>query len=142
MLADDLLRELLERRIAELGLEGRLVLRGYDGRVAERFPEYALFVLTSRMEGMGMVLVEAQLSHLPVVAFDVPCGPSDVIEDGVNGFLIPPFDVEEMAEKIDALISSAALRRIFSDHANLRLHAFEKTHILEEWEQLICEYGF
>ena len=62
-----------------------------------------------------MVLVEALKAGLPVISFDIKCGPSDVIVDGVNGYLIEPFNIEKMSEKINMLIKNVVKeRRIFS----------------------------
>ena len=86
-----------------------------------------------------MVLVEAQKSKLPVVSFDIDCGPSDVISDGVNGYLISPFEVESMAEKIAELLRSKRLRERFSNCSEKNLDEFEEKVILKKWEYLLSD---
>lgn len=131
------LRNSLKQEIYARGLEHHVHMMGYDTKVQERYKEYSFFVLTSRAEGIGMVLIEAQKAGLPVVSFDIPCGPSDVIADGINGYLIPPFDVDKMAERIIELIEDSERRKNFSD-ASEKYHAeFGKQVILEKWKDML-----
>lgn len=130
-------REHLERKISEYGLEKHVCLKGYSSRIRELYSEYALYGMTSRSEGMGMVIVEAQKAGLPVVSFDILCGPSDVIEEGKNGYLIRPFDIKEMAEKINRLIENPKLRKEFSDHSQMKHEELKTEFIVEQWKQLL-----
>ena len=84
-----------------------------------------------------MVLLEAKAKKLPSVSFDIHSGPSDIIRDGVDGYLVKPFDVDEMAEKISELIESPALRQQFSDAAWGNLNQFRKETIISQWIELI-----
>lgn len=130
-------REHLEQKIRENGLENHVFLKGYSSCIREVYSEYALYGMTSRSEGMGMVIVEAQKAGLPVVSFDILCGPSDVIEDGKNGYLIKPFDIREMAEKINRLIEDPKLRKEFSDHSQMKHEKLETAFIVGRWKQLL-----
>ena len=58
-----------------------------------------MFVMTSQMEGLPMVLLEAKSWGLPLVSFDIMTGPSDIIQDGINGYLIEEGNIDEMAER-------------------------------------------
>lgn len=133
-------RDNLEKMIAEYGLVNNVRLMGYCENISERYSEYAMFVMTSRREGMGVVMLEAQKNHLPIVAFDVLCGPSDVISEGVNGHLILPFQTQTMADRICELIEQPEKRVEFSRHACDRHHEFEPEYIISKWEQLISDY--
>lgn len=130
-------REYLTREICARGLENNIRLMGFDPNVQSKFGEYALFVLTSRAEGMGMVLIEAQKAGLPVVSFDIFCGPSDVITDGINGYLIPPFDTEEMAARIIELIENKEKRKRFSECSEFHHREFEKSFIVDKWKKML-----
>ena len=88
---------------------------------------------------MGMVIVEALRAGLPVVSFDILCGPSDVIKDGENGFLIKPFNLNDMSDKINCLIENLQLRKRFSLHSEKYLKDFSKDIILEKWIMLLNE---
>jgi glycosyltransferase involved in cell wall biosynthesis len=130
-------KEHLQSLIERKHLENHVFLKGYCEEIFEKYSEYGIFVLTSRKEGMGMVLVEAQKSKLPVVSFDIDCGPSDVISDGKNGYLIRPFDVESMADKIAGLLQSKRLREEFSKCSEKNLEEFEEKVIVKKWECLL-----
>ena len=63
-----------------------------------------IYVMTSRYEGMPLVLLEAKAYKLPIISFDIDCGPSEEVIDKKNGYLIKPFDIDEMADKIKELL--------------------------------------
>ncbi len=126
-------------RIQAAGLEGRLTLKGADKQIYKRYGDYALQVVTSRYEGFSLVLLEGKANHLPEVAFDVYSGPSDIIQDGVNGYLVKPFDVDAMANKISFLIDHPAVRQDFSNHAYDNIDQFHKEVVMTKWVDLINE---
>lgn len=130
-------REYLQNLIDSNGLERNVFLKGYHDKINSLYGEYAFFVLTSRAEGMGMVLIEAQKSGLPCVSFDIKCGPSDVITDGLNGYLIEPFAIDKMAEKINMLIENANERLLFSDNSEINLKDFSENIIVDKWDKLL-----
>ncbi len=124
-------------RLQKAGLDGRLILQGADHEVYKRYRDYALQVVTSRNETFSMVLLEGKANRLPEVAFDIEAGPSDLILDGVNGYLVKPFDVEAMAERIDFLIEHPEVRREFSAHAYDNIDGFRKEAVMKQWVDLI-----
>ncbi|MBM6699650.1 glycosyltransferase family 4 protein [Bifidobacterium pullorum subsp. saeculare] len=131
-------RPMLERKIAEAGLEGRLILQGRVENMDDWYRKAAMFVLTSRFEGLPMVLLEAKAHRLPIVSFDCPTGPSDIIEDGVNGVLISCFDIAAMAEAISALIDDDAKRAAMAEHTVAGAERFDRTAILRQWTALLA----
>ncbi len=124
-------------KIKAAGLEGKLTLKGVDPQIYKRYGDYALQVMTSRFEGLAMVLLEGKANHLPVVAFDIYSGPSDVVLDGVNGYLVKPFDMGAMAEKISFLMDHPDVRQEFSDHAYDNIDSFRKETVMAKWTGLI-----
>ncbi len=130
-------REKLENAIREAGLEGRIELPGLVTDMDERYRSAAMLVLTSDMEGLPMTLLEGKSWGLPLVAFDIMTGPSDIISDGINGCLIPPFDLEAMAEKLAALMDDAALRQQFSTAAHVGMDKFSTESVVKKWETLL-----
>lgn len=127
----------LEKKIKEKKLEDHFKLRGYSDSVTDLYQDYALFVLTSRYEGFGMVIVEALSNNLPVVAFNCDAGPSEIIEEGVNGSLIDCFEIEKMSNQINALIENVSLRESMSRHSNETLDKFELKLLIEQWKKIL-----
>ena len=131
-------RKALESAVREAGLENNIRFVGAVQNMAEYYRNAAVYVLTSDMEGLPMVLLEAKAHRLPLVSFDINTGPSDIIRDGVNGYLVPPYETDTMAEKLCALIENAELRKAFSDNAVMDMEKFKEERIVETWEKLIA----
>ena len=125
------------RRYKESGLAERLYFKGTSHRIYDLYKNYGIYVMTSRHEGLPMVLLEAKAKRLPLVSFDIHSGPSDIILDGVNGYLVAPFDVEAMAERIDFLIEHPEVRRAFSARAYDNIDGFRKEAVMKQWVDLI-----
>ena len=127
----------IQQAISENHLEDNLHLMGATHSVYDRYQEYAMYAMTSRFEGLPMVLLEAKAKGLPIVSFDCMTGPAEIVSDGINGYLVPPENVEQMAEKICDLIEKPALREQFSAHAADNVELFGKDRIMCQWKDLI-----
>lgn len=135
-------RELIEKKIKEYKLENKVILCGNVSNINDYYKKSALYVLTSRYEGFGLVLIEAKAYGLPCVSFDCPVGPAEIIKDEVNGYLIKCFDVEEMAKKICILIDNPKKRLEFSRHALDDTEKYSLDKVIKEWKELFGElYG-
>ena len=86
-----------------------------------------------------MVLLEGKTHRLPLIAFDIMTGPSDIIDDGVNGYLIQPFDTAQMAEKLKELMENNSLRCRMAENAGLGMEKFSEERILRNWMELLKE---
>ena len=95
--------------------------------------------MTSRYEGLPLVLLEAKQYGLPIVSFNCPTGPSEIVIDGENGYLINDFDIEEMSNRIIELIKNEKLREDFSKNSMKDTDKFNKDKILKQWIDLIEE---
>ena len=104
--------------------------------VYEKYSESSIYVLSSRYEGFGLVLVEAMGTGLPVVSFACPCGPRDIIEDGVSGYLVEAGDVRKMAEKICYLIENRDVRESMGQAAIARAGMFSRDQVMHRWIEL------
>lgn len=118
-------------------LENQLILTGNVSNVSEYMQQASIYVMTSRSEGLPMVLLEAAQNGLPMVSFDIQTGPSEIIEDGKNGFLIPPFSINDMIKKVEYLITHEEVRDAFSKHTSLVQTRFDADVITAQWECLI-----
>ncbi|MDR1421482.1 MAG: glycosyltransferase [Coriobacteriales bacterium] len=123
--------------IEACGLTGQLCLRGYESNLARVYDSAAILTLTSRTEGLPMVLLEGKARGLPLIAFDIITGPSEIIADGVDGSLVPPYDHDAFAERLSALMDDPALRASFSAHARDTIHRFDHETIYAQWRALI-----
>ena len=130
-------RKALEDKIKKCGLEQNLILQGNVNNIEDYYRKSAIFVLTSRAEGFGLVLTEAKKEGLPCVSFRCPAGPSEIILDGINGYLIDCFDIEQMAEKINLLIEDENMRKNFSNKAMEGTEKFNIDKIATQWKDLI-----
>lgn len=119
------------------GLEERIILKGETKEVAKVYKQGALFVLTSQREGLPLVLLEAKVNHLPCISFDIISGPSEMIRNQTDGFLIPPFDQKCMVNAIEQLIIDEQLRIQMAEEADKNLDKFSMPVILQQWINLI-----
>ena len=92
--------------------------------------------MTSRYEPFGLVLPEAMSCGLPVVAFDCPYGPADIVTDGVDGFLIKNRNIEEYADKVCILIEHEDLRRRFGKAGVLSSQRYRADNVMPQWVSL------
>lgn len=127
----------IEDLIKKYDLGKNIILKGKSNNIYNLYNKYSLFVMTSHHEGLPMVLLEAKAKKLPLVSFDIKSGPSDVIRDGIDGFLIKPFDCKMMADKICELLENAKLRQTFSNNAYGNISKFSKEKIIKQWINLI-----
>lgn len=132
-------RDELEALIFEKGLSERVMLMGNVADLYDRYSQYAAIVMTSRYEGFPMVLIEASAKGLPMVSFDISTGPKEIIDDNVNGFLIPSGDVNGMLAKLDILMTDSDMRFQFSTQAKKKASSFRVDNIADQWCQLLNE---
>ncbi len=97
----------------------------------------SFYVMSSRFEGFGMVLIEAQSRGLPIVSFDCPSGPAEIVNDGVDGFLVDNGNVQLLAEKMIYLMENDQIRQQFSQRALVSAKRFEVSSVIGQWKSLI-----
>lgn len=129
--------EKMKALVKELSLENNVIFCGRTNHIEEAYKKAAMYVMTSRTEGFGLVLTEAKSYCLPTLSFDIDFGPREIIEDGISGYLIPTFDIYQMADKICRLIDNQGLRIEFSQHAKDNLYKFSEENFIESWKRII-----
>ena len=130
-------RKNLEDKIKEYDLQNNLILMGNTNEPYKIYRNYSIFVMPSYREGFSLTLLEAKINHLPCVSFNCASGPSDILSDGKDGFLIPCYDISEMSNKIQLLIDNPSLREKFSKNSHINLEKFDERVIMNKWKRLI-----
>lgn len=125
--------------IKKRNLENKVNIKGNDPNIEEKYKDYSMLIFCSKAEGFGMVLLEAKANNLPLISFNIKSGPNDMILNNENGFLIPPFQIEDMANKIEELMIDPQKRLDFSNHARDNIDQFSESFIKIKWHDLLEE---
>ena len=138
-------RKKLTDLVKELGLEKRIYLPGRTKEVHNMYNKSKIFAFSSLFEGTPNALIEAMYYGLPCVSTDCPTGPSELIENGTNGYLVPVDDVNMLAEKLSMLVADENKRNLFGRRAQKTVEPFEVGRVAKMWHHLILkslkEYG-
>ena len=132
-------RKLLERKIKEYGLENKLILKGNVSNVEDYYKSSSIFVMTSRFEGLPMTLLEAKSYGLPIVSFDCLTGPSDIVDNNKNGYLIEQNNVNDMVCKINKIIEDKNLIKKFSNNSKYNIDKFDIDTVIKKWMKTMEE---
>lgn len=139
MFGSGTLEEELKIQQKNLGLADSLTIHPATSKINIEYSNSSMYVGTSHFEGFPLVLLEAMQVGLPCIAFDCPFGPSAVIVDGENGFLVPDGNTKELAEKICLLIEDSTLRDNFSKSALEKSKEFAVERVMKQWNHLFKE---
>ena len=133
-------KESYQKLMDELGIDPhRCHLYGPVSDVKTEYLSSSIFVLPSRFEGFGLVIIEAMACGVPVIAFDCENGPRSIITNGENGFLIPPFDIHLFAEKVMLLMKEQELRFRMGVNAQESASQYDVDRIGHQWKHLFEE---
>jgi GalNAc-alpha-(1->4)-GalNAc-alpha-(1->3)-diNAcBac-PP-undecaprenol alpha-1,4-N-acetyl-D-galactosaminyltransferase len=136
---EGLLRQKLEVMVENLGLTNQVLLPGVTNHAISILKRANLFVLSSRFEGLPLVLLEALACGLPIISTDCPSGPREVIQDGINGVLVPSEDISALAKAMDYLMSNEVERKRLAENAPEASRRFSLDTVTEKWELLLHE---
>ena len=131
-------QDALQRQIVEHDLVHRVILMGSIADLEEQMARASMFVLSSRFEGLPMVMLEAMRKGLPVVSFDCPTGPAEVIADGEDGVLVPEGDVGALAAAMIDLIEDEGKRQRLGVAAAAKGARYSLTVVGPQWDDLIA----
>ncbi len=130
-------RDDLESLIREKGLEEQVMLPGWVDNLHERMAHADVFAMSSRSEAFPGALCEAMACGLPVVSFDCPSGPAEIIRHGVDGVLVPPEDIRALSRELEKLLEDGELRQRYGARAVEVRDRFSLNTLMEKWEVLI-----
>ena len=136
---DGNLRSELEEQISEAGLNGVINLMGRSNEIYKKLRDASFYIMSSRFEGFPMVLIEAQSQGLPIVSFDCPNGPSDIINNGVNGILVEDQNKDALYDGICYMIEHPDERKAMGKKALENVNQYSTVVICNMWQKLFDE---
>jgi glycosyltransferase involved in cell wall biosynthesis len=127
----------LQDLINESGLAKNVLLEGFTEDALREYRKSTLSLLTSKYEGFGLVLLESLSQGCPTIAYDIKYGPSDIIENGKNGFLVENYNRQEMARKIIEVLQDKGLQKRLNAGAIKSIDRFTEKEYLDNWVRLL-----
>ena len=125
-----------EKIVDQLKLTSTVHLMSATDNIAEEFSKSSIYVMSSRYEGFGLVLAEAMSCGLPCVSFDCPYGPREIIANGEDGLLAEDGNIEDLAQKIENLMSDSKLRATMGEKAQINIARYAPETIMKMWIKL------
>lgn len=123
--------------IDELNIKNAEII-GFQKNINLYYESSEIFVLSSRFEGLGMVLIEALSYGLACISFDCPAGPKSIISSD-NGVLIPTGDIKKLSQAISLLIDDEIIRKELQEKAVYSIEKYKEKNVIAEWRELINE---
>lgn len=131
-------KDKLKKMIADRHIKN-IILKGVTRDVESVYDDAAFYVMSSRYEGFGMVLIEAQSRGLPIVSFNCPSGPAEVVHHGIDGILVQNGSAPELAKAMIEMIGSPQLRKAMSRQALQLAQFYHIDKVVEEWLKLLAD---
>ncbi len=122
--------------INSYNLQNRIILNDATPLIYEKYVESDFFVMSSRFEGMPLVLLEAMACGIPCVSFACKYGPEDIIENGNNGFIVEDGNIQQLADKILWMCNHDMERQKMGNNARKCAEKYKKETIMPKWVQL------
>ena len=130
-------REAYQKLISGFGMEEKISLVGLSQNISEYYNSAKIFAFTSHFEGFPNALIEAMFMGLACISTDCPTGPSELISNGENGFLIDVNDEKTLAEKLSILMKDPKLIESYSNAAQKSVQKFKAENVSKEWKRII-----
>jgi glycosyltransferase involved in cell wall biosynthesis len=139
ILGEGQLREELEALAGMLKIREDVEFRGFVKNPFPYMRSCTIYVLSSRFEGLPGALIQAMACGAPAISTDCPSGPSEIIEAGYNGFLVPIGNAGELARSIECLLDAPELRRSFSEAGRKTASAFRVSSMIRMYEETLLD---
>ncbi|MFK5949807.1 MAG: glycosyltransferase family 4 protein [Methylococcales bacterium] len=130
-------RDKLEKLSNDLGVGSRVLMPGRVQNQISILKQASIFVLSSRYEGFPNALLEAMCCGLPVISFDCPTGPADIIINNENGKLVPSGDIDMLVSVMSDLMNDDNERKRLSKQAAMISNEYSLTNIMILWEKML-----
>lgn len=129
----------LKKLVDEIGLSDNILFMGPTDNIQEAFNDASIFALSSRYEGFGMVIVEAMQCGIPVVSFNCPKGPAEIIRNGEDGIIVKDGDVVAFAKALASLMDNRDERQRLGSNASENIKRFLINEVGKKWDELFNE---
>ncbi len=129
----------LQKLVSDKKLEDQIIFTGFIKNIPELMQESSIFILSSRYEGLPMVLLEAMSQGMACIAYNCVTGPSDIIQHNNNGLLIEDQNIEKMREGLEKLIVDKDLRKKFGENGLKSLKRFEIDTVIDDYINIFNE---
>lgn len=129
-------RRALSRQISRARLRDGIVMMGRTDEMEKVLEEAAIVALSSRFEGLPMILIEAMTKGAPIVAVDCPTGPSEIVVDGVTGRLVPRNKIAALTKALLELMDDPAQRARMSEQALVHAEQYQIDRIVQSWRDM------
>lgn len=126
----------LQSQIDSCGCKDCITIHKPNQNIKQRYLESSIFCMTSAYEGLPMTLLEATGLGLPAICYDFTCGPKDVIEDGVNGYLVKEEDEDTFVKRLSELMDNVELRKSMGYKAFELSDRYSRDKIMRQWISL------
>ena len=138
IIGDGPLRETITDIINCKKLTDRVSIIPFSKTIIEEYLKVSIYLMTSRTEGLPMVLLEAQACGLPIIAFNCETGPADIINNGNDGYLINLYDINKMVSHLTELCTDFEKRKEFGMNARKNVRKFLPDQVFGKWEDLFA----
>ncbi len=125
---------MLKNMISDMGLSDSVRVNRPTQSIFDEYAASSFLAMTSHYEGFPMVMIEAMACGLPVVTFDYPCGPKDIITDGVDGLIVKDGDLKAFADAMEKLMGDENLLETLASNAPKVVDRYSETKVMEQWE--------
>lgn len=129
---------MLKQMAKDLGVDDSIIFAGQQKNMSTFYRQASFFCMSSRFEGLPMVLLEAQSYGLPIVAFDCDTGPAEMVDDGVNGYLCKREDINDLANKLRAIIMMET--KVYIDYcaaSKTNVEKYSIDNIVLKWKAIL-----
>lgn len=127
----------LSAKIKSYALEDKVFLKPFTPNIMEKYLDSSIFICSSRSESFSMVIIEAMECGLPCVSFNCKIGPKEIISEGLDGFLVDTFNIQNLANKIKLLIDDTELRIKMGMNAKKKSKRYNAEDIMYNWEKVL-----
>lgn len=137
ILGDGVLIDKYKLLATDLNIEEKVIFRGYQNNVIPFYKQTEFFVMSSRSEGFPMSILESLSNGSPVISFDSPTGPSEIIEHESNGLLVEYLNINRLSEALDRMYFDKQLYETCKNNALKSIDKFSMKNIIDEWNNIL-----